>query len=330
MKLSILDQVPISNGKSAKEAIEATIELAQLAEKLGYERYWVAEHHDFKGLASPAPDIILGIIGSKTKRIRIGSGAVLLPNYQPFNIVERYNMLATLYPGRVDLGLGRSPGGSAETSIALAGDFLEKVRKHPEKVDELLNFLNRSFPIDTIFSKVSAEPVPKEKPIPWLLGTSVKSAVLALEKGLPYVFGHFMSDSDGPSIIKGYFDNFQGVKPQAMVTVSVICAETTEEAEELALSNQVWKLQQSKGGGNGLVPSIEDTNEYEYTSEDLDSLRESNHRNIIGNPAEVRTALKRLAELYQTDEFMIVTITHDYEARKKSYELIAKEFELSL
>lgn len=330
MKLSILDQVPISNGKSAKDAIEATIELAQLAERLGYERYWVAEHHDFKGLASPAPDIILGIIGSKTKRIRIGSGAVLLPNYQPFNIAERYNMLATLYPGRVDLGLGRSPGGSAEASIALVGNFLEKVRIHPEKVDELLNFLNRSFPIDTTFSKVSAEPVPKEKPIPWLLGTSVKSAVLALEKGLPYAFGHFMSDSDGPSIIKGYFDNFQGVKPQAMVTVSVICAETTEEAEELALSNQVWKLQQSKGEGNGLVPSIEDTNEYEYTSEDLDSLRESNNRNIIGNPAEVRAELESLAELYQTDEFMIVTITHDYAARKKSYELIAKEFELLL
>ena len=328
MKLSILDQVPISNGKTAKEALVATIELAVLADKLGFERYWIAEHHDFKGLASPAPDIILGIIGSKTKRIRIGSGAVLLPNYQPFNIAERYNLLATLYPGRVDLGLGRAPGGSAEASLALAGNFLEEVRKHPEKVDELLHFLHRDFPLENIFSKVSPEPIPKEKPIPWLLGTSVKSAVLALEKGLPYAFGHFMSEADGPATIKGYFDNFQGVKPQAMVTVSVICAETTEEAEELALSNQIWKLQQSKGEGNGLVPSIEETNEYEYTSEDLDSLRESNQRNIIGNPVEVRAALEELQQLYQTDEFMIVTITHDYAARKKSYELIAKEFGL--
>lgn len=329
MKLSILDQVPISNGKTAKEALEATIELAQFADKLGFKRYWIAEHHGFKGLASPAPDILLGIIGSKTKQIRIGSGAVLLPNYQAYNIAERYNLLASLYPGRVDVGLGRAPGGSAEASIALVDNFLEQVRKYPEKVDDLLRFFHNDFSEEHIFSKVQPTPVPKEKPVPWLLGTSVKSAVLALEKGLPYVFGHFMSDEDGPSIIKGYFDNFQGEKPLAMVTVSVICAETTEEAEELALSNQVWKLMQDQGLGNGFVPSIGETKEYEFTAEDLDSLRKSNHRQIIGNPAEVRIALEKLSEIYETDEFMIITITHDYEARKRSYELIAKEFQLS-
>lgn len=329
MKLSILDQVPISNGKTAKEALEATIELAELADSLGYQRYWIAEHHDFKGLASPAPDIVLGIIGARTKRIRIGSGAVLLPNYRAFNIAERYNLLGTLYPGRVDIGLGRAPGGSAESSIALVDNFLEQVRRYPEKVDELISFLKRDFPKDHMFSKIAPTPVPKETPVPWLLGTSVKSAVLAMEKGLPYVFGHFMSNEDGAAIMKGYFDNFHGGNPQAIVTVSVICAETTEEAEELALSNQVWKLQQAQREGNGLVPSIEEAKAYEYTAEDLEILRESNQKQIIGTPAEVKAELEKLAELYQTDEFMILTITHDSEAKKKSYELIAKEFQLS-
>lgn len=328
MKLSILDQVPISNGKTAEEALEATIELAQFADRFGFNRYWIAEHHDFKGLASPAPDILLGIIGSKTKQIRIGSGAVLLPNYQPYNIAERYNLLASLYPGRVDIGLGRAPGGSAEASIALAGNFLEQARKYTEKVDELLKFLRHEFPEEHIFSKVTPRPVPTERPSPWLLGTSVKSAVLALEKGLPYVFGHFMSDEDGAAIIKGYFDNFQGKKPQAMVTVSVTCAETTEEAEEIALSNQVWRIMQDQGLGNGLVPTIEEAKAYEFTPEDIKSLRKSSQRQIIGNPAEVKEELEKLAESYQTEELMIITITHNYEARKKSYELIAKEFQL--
>lgn len=328
MKLSILDQVPVSSGKTAKDALEATIELAELADELGYHRYWIAEHHDFSGLASPAPDIIIGIIGSKTKRIRIGSGAVLLPNYRPYSIAERYNLLATLYPGRVDLGLGRAPGGSAEASLALVDNFLEQVKHYPDKLDELLHFLHRDFPSDHLYSKLAAQPVPQERPEPWLLGTSVKSAVLALEKGLPYVFGDFMSDSEGPEILKGYYDNFQGENPKAIVTVNVICAETTEEAEDLARSNQVWKLLQAKGEGSGKVPSLAEVREYLFTDEDLEALSNSNYRQIIGNPAEVRHALEELSEMYQTNEFMLVTITHDSEARKKSYELVAKEFQL--
>ncbi len=328
MKLSILDQVPIPNGKTAKEALEATIELAKFADELGYHRYWIAEHHDMEGLASPAPDIVLGIIGSKTKRIRIGSGAVLLPNYKPYNVAERYNLLATMFPGRVDIGIGRAPGGSAEASMALADNFLQEVKKHPQKLDELLHFLNRDFPEDHHFSKLSAQPVPEETPVPWLLGTSVKSAVLALERNLPYVFGDFMSDADGPAIVKGYFDNFKGKTPQVIVAIQVICAETTEEAEELAQSNQVWRLQQAKGDGNGKIPSVSETKSYEFTDEDLDILRSSNHRQIIGNPEGVREGIEKLQQLYRTDEFMIITITHDLEARKKSYELMAEQFKL--
>ena len=329
MKLSILDQVPISDGMTAKEALEASFDLARTADELGYHRYWVAEHHHFPGLASPAPDIILGMIGMMTKRIRIGSGAVLLPNYKPYNIAERFNLLSTLFSGRVDLGIGRAPGGSAEASMALSNNFLEEVKYYPQRIDELLHFLHQDFPDEHLFSNLNARPLPEEKPVPWLLGTSVKSAVLALEKGLPYVFGAFMSDADGPAIVKGYFDNFQGDNPQAIVAIHVICAETTDEAEKLAKSHMVWKLMQAKGEGNGKVPSVTDAENYEFTKEDLDSLRNFQGQQIVGSPTKVRKEIERLRDLYQADEFIILTITHDPEARKKSYALLAEEFQLS-
>lgn len=166
MKLSILDQSPLFADADGKQALEESIELAVLADNLGYERYWIAEHHDTPVLASPAPDILLGIIGSRTERIRIGSGAVLLPNYRPYNIAERYRMLAALYPSRVDLGLGRAPGGSAEASIALAGNFLEKVKAMPDYIDELLHFLQEDFAPEHLYSRVTATPVPEVQPQP--------------------------------------------------------------------------------------------------------------------------------------------------------------------
>ncbi|WP_067727184.1 LLM class flavin-dependent oxidoreductase [Oceanobacillus damuensis] len=328
MKLSILDQAPVSKGNTAKEALEATIEMAMLADELGYTRYWIAEHHDLDGLASPAPDILLGVIGTKTSNIRLGSGAVLLPNYKPYHIAERYNLLATMFPGRIDIGLGRAPGGSAEVSIALAGNFLEQVRKMPEKIDELVHFLHGDFPKDHMYSKIKAAPVPESIPVPWLLGTSGKSALLAAEKGLPYVYGHFMSNEDGPSIMKSYYDNFSKEKPNAFVTVSVICAETNEEAEELAKSNLLWNVQKSKGGGKAGVPSVSEANAYTYSDDELQIMKQMKQNQIVGDPAMVKTKLEELQELYQTEEFMVVTITHSYEARRKSYQLLANEFGL--
>lgn len=326
MRLSVLDQSPIAKGKTSKEALEATIELAKLTDKLGYHRYWVAEHHDLGGLASPAPDILLGIIGSQTEEIRIGSGAVLLPNYSPYHIAERYNELATLYPDRVDLGLGRAPGGSAEVSIALAGNFLEKVRQYPKLVDEVIHFLHQDFPSDHMYSKITAAPVPESPPVPWLLGTSKKSAKLAIEKGLPFVFGHFMSNSNGPSIVKEYMEKVPNGKSHVFVTVSVICAETTEEAEEIAMSNHLWKILQDRGEGKEGVPSIEEAKTYSYTPEEKERIVSMKQNQIVGNPTQVREQLENLQSEYEVNELMIVTITHSYESRKKSYQLLAEEF----
>ncbi|MEI2471270.1 MsnO8 family LLM class oxidoreductase, partial [Peribacillus frigoritolerans] len=159
MKLSILDQSPIASGQSAQEALQASLQLAQEGDRLGYSRIWFTEHHDLPGLACSVPEVLISYIGSQTKNIRIGSGAVLLPHYKPYRIAETYNMLATLFPGRIDIGMGRAPGGSAEATMALSDNFLQNVYKMPELVQELLNFLRDEFPKEHPFSNVSAAPI---------------------------------------------------------------------------------------------------------------------------------------------------------------------------
>lgn len=305
MKLSILDQAPLFAEADAKKALEASIELAILADKLGYERYWVAEHHDMQTLASPAPDILLGIIGSKTERIRIGSGAVLLPNYRPYNIAERYRMLAALYPDRVDLGLGRAPGGSAEASIALAGNFLERVKEMPSYVDELLHFLQEDFAPEHLYSKVTATPVPAVQPKPWLLGTSQKSAELAASKNLPYVFGHFMGSDDGPKIVTNY--RKQATEASTIVAVSVLCANTVKEAEELAEETRRRKEEQAS-----IQPA------------DKEEDKKAANKQIVGDISLVQEKLTKLREAYQCDEIMVLTMAPTYEIREYSYRQLAK------
>lgn len=332
MKLSILDQVPIPSGASAKSALESSIQLAIEAEKLGYHRYWVAEHHNLTGLACPNPDVMLGIIGSKTNTIRIGAGAVLLPHYKPYKVVETYHLLATLYPGRVDLGIGRAPGGSAETSIALSGNFLEQVRMMPEKLDEVMRFIEQSFPEDHLFHSVIPTPVPSVAPAVWLLGTSEKSSKTAAEKGMNYAFGHFMTEKDGPTIMKEYRDQMQQLHPnkqaESIVAISVICAETTEAAEELAMSTIFRRIQETKGIRRDGVPSLEEVKEYTFTDEDREIIEKAKQKMILGNPLQVREQLKSLQASYKVDELMIVTITHDPQARLRSYQLIAEAFSL--
>ena len=331
MKLSILDQSPISDGKTPKEALETSVRLARLGEELGYHRFWIAEHHDLFGLASPNPDVMLGVIGSQTERIRIGAGAVLLPYYKPFRVAETYNLLQTLFPGRIDLGLGRAPGGSAEVSLALSDNYLKQVRKYPQHIEELLGFLHGRFPSDHPYGKISPTPVPETPPETWLLGTSGKSAVLAAEKGLDYAFGHFMTDFDGPEIVKGYrekFSEYHGISGNVLVAITVICAETSEEAEELALSNFLWKIHQDNMVENRAIPSVADAKNYVYTDEDKKKIEKMKRNMIIGDPVKVKAEIEELNEKYEADEMMIVTITHDEEAKYTSYRLLAKEFGL--
>lgn len=331
MKLNILDQSPISDGKTPREALETSVRLAQLGEELGYHRFWIAEHHDLFGLASPNPDVMLGVIGSQTERIRIGAGAVLLPYYKPFRVAETYNLLQTLFPGRVDLGLGRAPGGSAEVSLALSDNYLKQVNAYPKQIEELLGFLYGRFPKDHPYGKIAPTPVPETPPETWLLGTSGKSAILAAEKGLDYAFGHFMTDFDGPDIVKDYREKYaehHGASGHVIVAITVICAETSEEAEELALSNFLWKIHQDNMVENRSIPSVQDAKKYAYTDEDKEKIEKMKRNMLIGDPAKVKAEIEALNEKYGADEMMIVTITHDEEAKFTSYRLLAEEFGL--
>ncbi|MEQ2525454.1 LLM class flavin-dependent oxidoreductase [Robertmurraya yapensis] len=328
MKLSILDQAPISKNQTPQEALQASMKLAQAAEELGYTRFWVAEHHDLPGLASSAPEVILGYIGANTNKIRIGSGAVLLPHYKPYKIAEVYNMLATLFPDRIDVGIGRAPGGSAEATEALNDQFLQQVWNMPSLVEELLHFLHRDFPSDHKFAKLTAAPVPEVPPVPWLLGTSKKSALLAAKNGMAYAFGQFMSDNVGSEIIQEYRKNFQRRSPEhspsVLLTVSAYCAETTEKAHEIALSSLIWSISKGRGEASG-VPSIEEAKDYPLSEKEKEQLEIMKRNMIIGTPSEVKERLIQMKDQYNVDEIMIVTITYSPEDKIQSYRLIAKE-----
>ncbi|MFJ7830448.1 LLM class flavin-dependent oxidoreductase [Peribacillus sp. NPDC046944] len=328
MKLSILDQSPISSGQTAQQALHDSLLLAQEGDRLGYNRIWLTEHHDLPGLACATPEVMLSYIGTQTKNIRIGAGAVLLPHYKPYRVAETFNMLATLFPGRVDLGIGRAPGGSAEATMALSDNYLQNVYKMPELVQELLHFLRGDFPENHQFSNVAAAPVPETLPEPWILGTSEKSAKLAAENGVAYAFGEFMSQNDGVKSLQHYRSHFQPkgnlLSPKTILTVSVICAEDEQKAKEIALSNTLWRIQSDKGESS-MVPSIEEASEYVWTDREKEWKRKIDEKMIVGSPSQVKRRLLDLKEQYQADEIMIITITHLLEDRLNSFRLIAKE-----
>jgi luciferase family oxidoreductase group 1 len=328
MKLSILDQSPILNGFTPGQALEETVKLAQAAEKLGYSRFWVSEHHQLNGLAGTSPEVLLAHLGSHTSSIRIGAGAVLLPYYSPLKVAENFNLLATLYPERIDLGIGRAPGGSAHTSLALRENYLQNVYRMPELLQDLQGFLLHNEPSGPASESPAAYPIPPVSPELWMLGTSSKSAGYAAELGAAFAFGHFMSEGSGPDIIKSYKESFTPSltlpRPKALIAVSVICADTAEGAEQLAISQDVWSIQMGTGQANGTIPTLEEAANYPFTAAEQAMVRQRRERMLIGNPGEVRERLLSLQEMYDTEEFMIVTITPSYEARQRSYELLAE------
>lgn len=328
MKLSILDQAPISSNQTAQEALQASVQLARLGDALGFERFWIAEHHDLFGLACPNPDVMLGVIGAQTERIRIGAGAVLLPYYKPYRVAETYNLLQTLYPNRVDLGLGRAPGGSAEVSLALSDNYLKQVQQYSNDIETLQGFLHGTYDADHPYGKITPTPVPAIPPALWLLGTSDKSAVLAAEKGMDYVFGHFMTSLDGPQVVQTYREKMKKQHEQTgyvIVAVHVICAKTTKEAEDLAGSTLLWGIKQEQQDVDHHIPSVEEAKNYPYTEEDLEKIARRKKQMIIGNPVEVKEQLANLQARYHADELMIVTITHEPETKYASYQLVASQ-----
>jgi luciferase family oxidoreductase group 1 len=332
-RLSVLDQSPIPEGSTGTDALHNTLDLARLADDLGYVRYWVAEHHATPGLASAAPEALIGPVAAATSRIRVGSGGVMLPHYSPFKVAEVFSVLSGLYPGRIDLGLGRAPGTDGLTMFALQRDRREaSPDDFPQQLAELLGYLNRSLPADHPFARLALTlPGGSERPEPWLLGSSPQSAVWAGQLGLRYSFADFINPS-GAEIAQLYRQQFtdsdEMPAPVLSVAVWAICAETTEEAQQLASSARMT-FRLLRQGKLIPVPPVEKALRWlEQQGSSADASGHHERRGIIGDPDKVRAGIEEVARAYGAEEVMVVTIVHDHAARRRSYELIAEAFGL--
>jgi len=333
IRLSVLDQSPIRAGGSAAQAIAESVELARACERLGYQRYWVAEHHASEGLAGAAPEILAGRLAAATETMRIGTGGVMLSHYSPLKVAEQFRMLETLYPGRIDLGIGRAPGSDYATARALAhGPGALGIEEFPRQIQDLLAYLRDTIPDGHPFAGVSAQPRGPSMPEPWLLGSSDQSAAYAAYFGCAFSFAHFITDRFGPEIMAAYRKQFQPSpwydKPLGSIGVAAICAETEAEADRLALSRDLSRLRMDQGL-RGPVPSVEEAEAYTYSHEERLRIAFNRRRQVIGDPAQCKEQLLALGAAYGVDEFVIVTITYDFAARLKSYELLAREFGLT-
>ena len=330
--LSVLDQSPIRSGGTAADAIHETLELAQAADRLGYHRYWLAEHHSTGGLAGSSPEILIGQVAAHTSRIRVGAGGVMLTHYSALKVAENFRMLETLFPGRIDLGIGRAPGSDPLTARALQhGPKAPGLEYFPQQIADLISFLHDRLEPDHPFAGVRAMPAGQTAPEVWLLGSSDESAACAAHFGTAFSFAHFINNLGGAEITRAYAREFrpspQLPMPRASVAVFVVCADTEAEAKRLAQSRDLF-LVRLYTGRPGPYPSVEEAETYPYSAQELAIANHARQRTIAGAPDEVRERLLALGAEYGVDELVIVTITHDFKARLRSYELLAEAFGL--
>jgi luciferase family oxidoreductase group 1 len=331
-RLSILDQSPISEGSTGVDALRNTIDLARLADRLGYHRYWVSEHHGTPMLAGPSPEALIGPIAAATSHLRVGSGGVMLPHYSPFKVAETFSLLAGLFPERIDLAVGRASGTDPTTAFALQRD-----RRHampddfPQQLAELLAYLSDTLPSHHPFARLPATlPGLPELPAPWLLGSSPQSGIWAAELGLPYAFADFISP-DGVEIMARYRETFVASRwspePRSIVALWVVCAETDEEARRIA-SSATMSFSLLQRGELIPVPPIERALAFLAEQPPRSGIQHRSRRRIVGSPSTVRSGIEAVAAEYGADEVMLVTITWDHAHRRRSYEFIADAFDL--
>lgn len=334
MKISILDQTYLSEGMSAEEGFLESVKLAEYLDEIGYHRYWLSEHHSMDSVAGSSPEILASYLLARTKRIRVGSGGVMLPHYSSYKVAENFKVLGALAPGRVDLGVGRAPGGHQLSTIALQSDRSKhgNIDRFPTQVDEVLEYLEDEISETNPLRGLAATPVIKEKPPVWILGTSNSSAYLAAEKGLPYSFAHFINNQPGgmESAIDYYVNNFEPskhlAKPEVMVSMRVIVADTDEEADRIAQSS--LRVDYSLYRGQ-ITRLIDPDKAFPSELNPMDEMEINNiKRNyIIGSKETVAGEIKELADRLPIDELMAVSPIYDLEDRKKSFKLLKEAVE---
>jgi luciferase family oxidoreductase group 1 len=330
--LSVLDLSPVTTAISGAQALHNSLDLARHADALGYTRYWVAEHHNLSNIASSAPDIMIGQIAAVTTRMRVGSGGVMLPNHAPLTVAERFKVLEALFPGRIDLGIGRAPGTDQITSVALRrrqdirddDDFLERLQ-------ELLLLENKGFPDSHPFSQVRAMPSDVALPPLFLLGSGDYSAKLAASIGAGFSFAHHFASHDAADAMQTYRANFRAspllAKPYAILAVAAVCAETADDAERIAATADLNIVRRAKGDYLPLE-SPDAALAFPYTPIDRDRIAQNRERLFVGTPDAVKARLMSLATATGADEIMVTGMIYDHAARKKSYALLAQVFGL--
>ncbi len=328
---SILDLVPRSDGSSAAQAMHNSIELAQLGDKLGYRRHWFAEHHNMQTVVSTTPEILIALAANATERIQVGSGGVMLPNHAPLQVAEAFKMLESLYPGRINLGLGRAPGTDQATALALRGSLRAlQADDFPEKLEELVALGEGSVRYGQMSGVVTAQPPDTALPPIWLLGSSDFSARLSAKLGMGFSFAAHFSDFPPEVPMLTYRDQFQpGAinKPHAILTLSVICADTDQEAQHLAGSLFV-SFARLRSGQKPILIDPDDAQAYPFTSLERDIVEQIRPLHIVGSPETVQRRIEDLIDRTQADEVMVTTFTFDHAKRLHSYELLAKTFAL--
>lgn len=328
MRLSVLDQAPITKGNTAEGALKKAEELAILADKLGYYRMWMAEHHGTKAFASSSPEITATHLAAKTKNIRIGTGGVMMMHYSPLKLAEVFKTLSAFSPGRIDFGVGRAPGGDNYSIYALSEGRQPMLNNMYEKFNTALKLINDEVPEDSLYTKTIATPYDIMLPEAWLLGSSGNSAIQAGRMGVGYSFAQFFNGGMSKEILEAYRKNFQASafmeKPEISVTYLATVAETKEEAEFQALPQDISRLSLMRGSiMQTMTP--EEAQEYPLTEMDRMMIQENRKIHLVGSAKEVATILQEEQEMYGFDEAMICSIPHSQEKRLDAYRLLAAE-----
>lgn len=323
-KLSVLDQSMARGRNHGGDALRETIEMARWCESLGYERFWVSEHHAFPSVAGCAPEVLLAAIGAATQTIRLGSGGIMLPHYSPYKIAEVFSLLSNLYPNRIDLGVGRAPGADMETARALATDGRPKFEAFPQLVEKLSEYLWQD-QTQPLVCPQPAEDIPL-----WMLGSSPDSASLAAQRGLPYNLAAFINPQVQPSFMSHYCEHFKPSAlcpiPYSMLTIGVFCADTQEQAKMLAKAFDINFYRFVTGQTQGSFLTPEETALYPITAQLADFIKTRSQLRAVGTAEQVKEKITHIADLFQLDEVMMVTNMYYPEDRKRSFELVSGVF----
>ncbi|MBV9655324.1 MAG: LLM class flavin-dependent oxidoreductase [Acetobacteraceae bacterium] len=334
LRLSVLDQSTIVSGRSPDASIRESLALARACDELGYARYWVAEHHNSDAIAGTAPEILIAAIAATTTRIRVGSAGVMLPHYSALKVAEQFRVLDAIAPGRIDLGVGRAPGSDMMTAHALNPNAATAAERFPAQIRDMLDWLAGRPLVDAHpFREVAAQPRGPHTPEVWVLGSSDYGAQVAAHFGLPYCFAHFITDGAGAeraiATYKAlYRPSERHPEPRGALCVWAVAAETESAAEQLYAPRAIWRLGRDRGVYAPL-PRPEEVAAVTLDAAQREHLARLRERAILGTPAAVGDKLRALAERTGIEEIAVLTTVPDPDARRRSYELLAREFGLS-